>query len=243
MSLLHCFQLSTCQTQLANNRMFCFFTQCPNFYGIWVVQTQKHSSAVSLKNTLLTKTASTQCLFNPVFPRYTIPLTVCHMYCGADRRIEICSDHDYISPVCLPGHVLVKLWLSTTSSKERERETHTHTHTHPHPHTHRRWAHPPARHSLIPPFEPCWVLWYGTPYSANFSVCLSGCGQQKYSTLRSHFTEADSCERMCEKTNHWKPHPVKHGMWIHVPCILAHHVLIGKGCGFERSVEECEGMA
>ena len=136
MSLLHCFQLSTCQTQLANNRMFCFFTQCPNFYGIWVVQTQKHSSAVSLKNTLLTKTASTQCLFNPVFPRYTIPLTVCHMYCGADRRIEICSDHDYISPVCLPGHVLVKLWLSTTSSKERERERDTHTHTHPPTPTH-----------------------------------------------------------------------------------------------------------
>lgn len=74
---------------------------------------------------LVTKTASTQCLFNPVYPRYTIPLTVSHMYCGADRQIEIYSDHDYISPVCLPGHVLVKLWLSTTSSQETRMHAHT----------------------------------------------------------------------------------------------------------------------
>lgn len=182
---------------------------------------------------LLTKTASTQRLFNPVFPRYTIPLTVC-LTCTAvmtDKSKSVLTMTTFLLCVCLGT-----CWLNCGCLR-RHLERHACTHTH------RRWAHPPARHSLIPPFEPCWVLWYGTPRSANFSVCLSGCGQQNYSTLRSHFTEADYCERMCEKTNHWKPHPVKHGMWIHVPCILAHHVLIGKGCGFERSVEECEGMA
>ena len=32
--------------------------------------------------------------------------------CGADRDVEIHPDHDYLTPVCLPGHVLVKLWSS-----------------------------------------------------------------------------------------------------------------------------------
>lgn len=108
------------------------------------------------------------------------------------------------------------------------------------PETHTPWTHPQAWHGLIPPFEPYWVLWCGIP---NFSVCLSGCGQQTTQLSQSNFTKGDSCKSMCEKTNHLKPHSVKHGMWIKVPCISAHHVLIGKGCGFERSGEEFEYMA
>lgn len=64
---------------------------------------------------------------------------------------------------------------------------------------------------------------------------LPGCGQQTQSNLQSHFTQGDSCKRMCEKANHLKPHPVKHGMWINVLRISTHNVLIWEGCGFERS--------
>ena len=135
MSLLHCFQLSTCQTQLANNRMFCFFTQCPNFYGIWVVQTQKHSSAVSLKNTLLTKTASTQCLFNPVFPRYTIPLCVTCTVVLTDESKSVLTMTTFLLCVCLGTCWLNCGCLRRHLKRERERHTHTHTPTHTHTHT------------------------------------------------------------------------------------------------------------
>lgn len=70
-----------------------------------------------------------------------------------------------------------------------------------------------------------------------------GMWSMNYSNLHSYFTQSDSCKRMCEKTNHFKPHPVKHGMWINVPCISAHYVLIFGGMWFLRSVEEFEDMA
>lgn len=51
-------------------------------------------------------------MFNQVFPTHTVFLTSCLVHCGADRDTDVYSYHDYIACVCLPGHVLVKLWLS-----------------------------------------------------------------------------------------------------------------------------------
>lgn len=78
------------------------------------------------------------------------------------------------------------------------------------------------------------VVWY-TPRCQLFSLSL-GMWSTNYSTLQSHFTEGDSCKRMCEKADHLKPHPVKHGMRINVLCTSAHHVLIGKGCGLWKNL-------
>lgn len=126
------------------------------------------------------------------------------------------------------GHVLVKLWLSViqvTSTLE--------THTVDTPST------PQSDLSIRTLLS--FVVLYTQPCQ-RLSLSL-GMWSTNYSNLHSHFTQSDSCKRMCEKTNHFKPHPVKHGMWINVPCISAHCVLISEGCGFLRSVEESEDMA
>lgn len=64
----------------------------------------------------------TQSLFNRVVPRYT------DTFLDADRDTDVCSYHDYIACVCLPGHVLVKLWLSECNIGDiSSRDAHRHT--------------------------------------------------------------------------------------------------------------------
>lgn len=127
---------------------------------------------------------------------------------------------------CLPGHVLVKLWLSEWySGNVSTRDTHIMVHGHNlHP-----W------HSLIPPFEPYWILWYcADPAVPTFkSVSRDVVNTRLKSPASFLWGWFAGCVRRLITQNPL----VKHGMWINVPCISAHLLLIGKGCGFERSVE------
>lgn len=82
----------------------------------------------------MTKTAMKPSMFYPAFPRILDPSRfVSHTCCGADRNSRMGSDHVYTAALCLPGHVLVKLWLSVCYAGDvSSRNTHTYCTHHGH---------------------------------------------------------------------------------------------------------------
>lgn len=147
---------------------------------------------------------------------------------GADGDVEICLDHELHLCVCLGTFRLNCGRLSDARATSA-------------PETHTPWTESPPWHSLIPPFEPYWILRYGVhPAAPTFeSVSRDVVNTRLKSPVSCLWGWFAGCVRRLITHNPL----VKHGMWINVPCISAHLLLIGKGCGFESSAEEFEDMA